>query len=29
MVTDKRAFLDFSPSALMSGDKLALVAAAV
>ena len=29
MVIDKRAFLDFSPSAPMSSDKLALVAAAV
>jgi hypothetical protein len=29
MINEKRAFLDFSPSAPMSGDKLALVAAAV
>ena len=29
MLTDKRAFLDFSPSALVSSDKLALVAAGV
>jgi hypothetical protein len=29
MVIEKRAFLDFSPSAPMSSDKLALGAAAV